>query len=403
MLRLLRLTLLLCLVVALPARAGIIFTPRLSEYARLAPGPYDDLSLLHTRIEDVYDQHGRKTTIGVPLIPPGGQVEIVQLMYKALWVGHPLRDSGIPVLEDHALFCRVIGSLGWQQASSAFAERGRKFGYTSGGSGPGDLFGLCGVYGVEHRWGALKFNGLFATTLKFPVGRYDRDALLNTGTNYWSTIPQLALHAELAGRLYLDATVAWQFNGRNDEPAYGGLTPTRPADVRNAEANLAWKFNEHWFADLGVSHRRSVGRNHYDKVDVHNVEPLEAETACQTLSLDATTCSATRQFFVQSRPGSYADGGVRGTLLTAGLSYVYRSSSVFSLRLLQPAAGRGGQVDVPFDLYLAVPDVERPGSLVPAPVPVAQTTTRLNGVQEAASMSASPLIELRLVYLFWAP
>ena len=40
---------------------------------------------------------------------------------------------------------------------------------------------------------------------------------------------------------------------------------------------------------------------------------------------------------------------------------------------------------------------------MPAPLPLAQTTTRLNTVQEAAAVSASPLIELRFVYLFWAP
>lgn len=401
--RLLRLSLLLLLCAALPARAGIIFTPHISEYARQAPGPYDELSLLHTRIEDIYDREGRKTTLGAPIIPPGEQVELVQLAYKALWVGHPFRDTGIPVLQDHELFCRVIGTLGWQQATRVVADRGRKFGFTSGGSGPGDLFGLCGIYGRDHRWGAWKFNGLFSTTQKFPVGRYDRDALLNTGTHYWSTIPQLAWHAEFAGRVYLDATLAWQFNGDNDEPAYGGLTPTRPADVRNAEGNLAWKFNEHWFADLGFSFRETVGRNRYDKVDVHNLEPLEAEQACNTLSLDALTCSATRQFFLQSRPGSYADRGVEGSIVTAGISYVYRSSSVLSLRLLQPVDGRGGQIDVPFDLYLALPDPQRPGAFEPAPVPIAQTTTTLNTVQEAASASASPLIELRIVYLFWAP
>lgn len=401
--RLLQLIVFFVLCASLPARAGILFTPRLSEYARLAPGPYDEVSLIHTRIEDVYDRDGRKTTLGGPVIAPGEQVEIALLGYKALWVGHPFRDTGVPVLRDHELFCRVIGTLGWQQASRAVAERGRKFGFTSGGSGPGDVFGLCGIYGHAHRWGALKFNGLFSTTLKFPVGRYDEDALLNTGTNYWTTIPQLGLHAELAGRVYLDATLAWQFNGENDRPAYGGLTPTRPADVRNAEANLAWKFSERWFADVGFSYRESVGRNRYDKVNVANTEPLEAEDACRILSLMPGTCAATRQFFLQSRPGEYSDRGVHGSIVTAGISYVYRSSSVFSLRVLQPVDGRGGQIDVPFDLFLAVPDVQNPGSFVRSPVPVTQTTTTLNTVQEAASVPASPLIELRFVYLFWAP
>lgn len=391
-------------IMPLPLLAGIVFTPHVSEYARLSPGPYDEFSLTYSRLEDSYGRDGRRTPIGAPFVEPGQEIDVALLTYKALWVGQPFRDTGWHWLEDRELFCRAIFTLGWQQASRAVAERGRKFGYVSGGSGPGDAFGLCGIYSEDQRWGALKFNGLFSTTLKFPVGRYDRDALLNTGTNYWSTIPQLGLHAEYAGRLYVDATVALQVNGNNDAPAYGGMTPTRPADVRNAELNLAWKFSEHWFADLGVSHRQTVGRNRYDGVDVRNREPLEASEACALLSLDPSLCAATRQFILQSQPGSYADDGVRATLLTVGVNYVYRSSSVLTLRALLPVEGRGAQLDIPFDLFLAVPDPQNPGAFTAAPgPPLLQTTSTLNGVQEAASVSASPAIELRFVHLFWAP
>ena len=395
---------LLVMCLAAPARAGVIFTPHVSEYARQAPGPYSDFSLTLSRIEDVYDRNGDKVPLGSPFVRPGEQLDVALLTYKALWVGHPFRDSGIFFLEDHELFCRAIFTLGWQQASAGVGERGRKFGFSSGASGPGDIFGLCGVYGKEHRWRALKFNGLFSNTVKFPVGRYDRDALVNTGTNYWTTIPQLGLHAEYAGRLYVDGTLAWQINGNNDDPAYGGLTPTRPADVRNAEVNLAWKFSEHWFADLGFSFRETVGRNRYDGVNVATAEPVEAEQACDTLGLDPVACSATRQFLLRSQPGSYSDDGIEGTIVTAGFNYVYRSSSVFTLRALIPVQGRGAQLDIPFDLYAAVPDPLNPGRFVASPgPPLLQTTSTLTAVQEAASVAASPLLELRFVYLFWSP
>lgn len=399
--RLLGLTLLL-LLAATPAGAGILFTPHVSEYARLAPGPYDEFSLIYTRIEDVYDRDGRKTTLGAPFIPPGEHVDVMQLTLKWLWVGNVFRDSGVGFLDEHDQFCRAIGVLGWQQASGAAVERSRIFGLNSGSAGLGDLFGLCGVYGRDHRLGPLKFNGLGSTMVKFPIGRYEQDSLLNTGTNYWTFAPQLALHAELYGRLYFDGTLAYQINGSNDEPAYGGLAPSDPADVRNAEINLAWKFTEHWFADLGFSFRESAGANRYDKVDIANVEPLPAEDACRTLALDPGACAATSLFFLKAQPGKYRDHGIEGSIVTTGLYYVYRSSSVLSLRALLPVDGRGGQVDVPFDLFLAAPDLQRPGNFVPGPK-VLETTSTLNAVQEAASVSASPLIELRFVYLFWAP
>ena len=402
--RLLGLTLgaLIALAPVAGARAGILFTPHVSEYARLAPGPYDEASLIYSRIEDVYDRDGRKTTLGAPFVPPGEHVDLAQLTLKWLWVGQPFRDSGLWFLSEREQFCRLIGTLGWQQASGAAVERSRRFGQNSGGSGMGDLFGLCGVYGREHRWGPLKFNGLGSVTVKAPIGSYETDSLLNVGTNYWSWIPQLALHAELFGRIYLDGTLAYQINGHNDDPAYGGLAPSDPADVRNAELNLAWKFSERWFADIGFSFRETVGANRYADVDITNTEPLPAEQACQTLSLDPAACAATSLFFLRPQPGEYRDAGIEGHIVTAGIYHVYRSSSVLSLRALIPVDGRGGQIDVPFDLLIASPDLQRPGEFVPGPK-VLETTSTLNAVQEAASVSASPLIELRLVYLFWAP
>ena len=397
------LVLILLCAVTQAAQAGIAFTPHLSEYARMAPGSYDEFSLNYTRIDEIYDQAGRKTDLGAPFAGEGNSVDVGLLTYKALWIGRPFRDLKVPVLSAREQFCRVITTLGWQQGDGGIAARGRSFGLTTGGSGLGDVYGLCGVYGLEHRRGALSFNGLFSTTIKFPLGRYDREALLNQGTQYWSTIPQFALHAEWGGRLILDATIAWQFNSDNDDPAYGGLTPTHPADVRNAEMNLAWKFSERWFADLGFSWRETVGGNRYDGVDMRTTEPVQADDACRLLGLTPQLCSATRVFLLQSQPGSYADGGVQASLFTVGLNYVYRSSTTLSLRLLLPVDGRGGQIDVPFDLHLAVPDPQRPGAFLPSPLPVAQTTTTLNGVQEAASVSASPALELRFVILFWAP
>jgi hypothetical protein len=58
---------------------------------------------------------------------------------------------------------------------------------------------------------------------------------------------------------------------------------------------------------------------------------------------------------------------------------------------------------VPFDLFLAVPDLSNPGQFGRAPLPLTTTSTPLNGVQEAAASPASPVIELRVVFLFWAP
>lgn len=385
------------------ASAGILFMPHLSEYAKPARAPYDEGVLFFEEIQDVYDRDGHEVNVGAPFVPDGESVRVALLTYRPLWIGNAFRDSGIPLLADHDQFCRVVLTAGWQQATGAAVSRGRVFGMHSGGSGPGDVFGICGIYGHDHIAGPLKFNGMLAGGVKAPVGRYDRDSLLNTGTRYWSAMPQLAGHAELYGRLIVDGILAWQFNGDDDHPAYGGLVPSSPADVWNAEANVAWKFTEHWFANAGFTMMGSHGSNRFDRVDIESREAVPAQDLCDALHLGVALCDSTSLFYAKAASGHYRDDGTRLRALTVGFTYIYRSSSVLSVRALLPLSGRGSQIDVPLDLYPAVPDLLHPGRFQPGPAPVLRTPSTLNGVQEAASVSASPGFELRLVHLFWAP
>jgi len=70
-----------------------------------------------------------------------------------------------------------------------------------------------------------------------------------------------------------------------------------------------------------------------------------------------------------------------------------------------PVAGRGSQFDITYDVC-TVPDCPGPDTFPQDGVGdnrVSTVSTVLNGVQEAAAISASPYVELRFVYLFWAP
>jgi hypothetical protein len=396
------------------ASAGIVFTPHLSEYSRLPAGQYTEGTFVFTNIQNVYNREGKKVHVGDPFIGDGDNVFASLFLFKMLWIGNVFRDTDVWILKTHPQFCRGIGVLGWQQGSSAVVTRDLTAGQASGASGLGDFFALCGIYGDEHQWGPLKWNGLLSTTVKFPIGRYDTKSLLNTGTNYWTYIPQVAAHAELYGRLIFDGTAAYQVNGNNDSPAFGGLTPTRPADVVSYEGNLAWKFSEHWFYELGYSWRKSVGPNYYDKYTLNlKDQPVQPQDACNNtnnglgnngadfIQIDQDTCNAASSFFIQPRPGPYADRGIQGTLITTGFYYIYRTSSVFNFRTAIPVKGRGGQIDTVYDVYAATPDGN--GGYTRGSTAITQTRSTQNTVQEAASVSASPYFEIRFVYLFWAP
>ncbi|GAC1627651.1 MAG: hypothetical protein NVS9B10_16860 [Nevskia sp.] len=386
------------LLAALPAQAAIVFTPHVSEYATLPRGEYLDTTLIHTSISSIRNGDGEREQLAVTAVPPGETIDASLLLARYLWIGNFFEDTRLPFFPEHDQFLRVIGVAGTEKASGAINDLSRVFGQSSSGSGIGDLFLLAGFYGEKYHWGPLKGNGLYAVTVKAPIGEYDRNALLNVGTHYWSVIPQIGHHQEWFGKLFVDATAAYQSNSPNHSPAYGGLTPSKPADVYNLEANVAWKFTQHWFLDAGFSYFHSVGSNHYDQVTLNFAnQPVPATTACNSLMIPTSQCTITRQFYLAPVPGRYKDRGVSDSLLTLGLTYIYRASSVVSLRAALPVAGRGAQFDVPY--YVCNRQPCNAGNEVTG----ARQTAHLRGVQEAAAVSASPYYELRFVFLLFAP
>jgi hypothetical protein len=138
-------------------------------------------------------------------------------------------------------------------------------------------------------------------------------------------------------------------------------------------------------------------------VRVRNEEPVRAEDGCRNLSLPEDQCNGTNQFFVENDPDitTYKDKGIMGEAVTAGFVYIYRTSSVFNARVFVPIDGRGSQITVPFDVYNAQPDGN--GGYTRGNDTNINSPSKLFGVQEAAAVSASPFLELRFVYLFWAP
>ncbi|WP_293370538.1 transporter [Nevskia sp.] len=383
---------------AAQAQAAILFTPHVSEYAKLPRGGYLDTTLVYSSIDRIRDADGRKVALGNTAIPPGEAISASLLLGRYLWIGNFFENSGFKFLADRDQVLRVIGTAGRQSASGAVNELSRDFGQSTRSSGLGDVFLLAGFYGREYHYGPLHGNGLYTLTVKAPVGSFQSDSLLNTGTRYWSVIPQLSHHQDWFGRFSVDATAAFQYNSAASRTAYGGLTPSKPASVFNLEANLAWKFSEHWFAEAGISHYQSLGSNRFDEVSLNLADqPVPPTAACETLLVPAAQCGLLDTFFLAPVPGQYRDRGIRNSVATAGFSYVYRSSAVFSARAALPVAGRGSQFTVPYHVCLQAPcnaDTELPG---------ARQNALLSGVQEAAAISASPYFELRLVFLLFAP
>lgn len=388
----------MALSVALPASAGVVFTPHVSEYAKPPRGTYLDTTYIYSSIDRIWDADGNKVALGNTAIPPGESINAQLLLARYLWVGNLFEDTRLPFVSKHDQVFRIIGTAGRQHGTGAINDLSRQFGLTTSASGIGDVFVLAGIYGDEHHWGPLHANALYTITAKLPVGSYQRDSLLNIGTRYWTVIPQVSHHQDWFGKLSIDSTAALQLNGRNSAPAYGGLTPTRPGHLLNLETNLAWKLDEHWYAEAGFTYTRSLTDNRYDDVTLNLADqPVPPSTACNTLLVPAAQCTLLDAFYLAPVPGRYRDRGVSNALVTAGFSYIYRASTVISLRAALPIAGRGSQITVPYYVCPQSPcnaDTE---------VASARQSARLTGVQEAAAITASPFFELRLVFLLFAP
>ena len=95
---------LLLLLTAGVARAGIVFTPHLSEYGILPAGVYAEYTMIGTEIESIYDRNGDRIALGRPFVPAGDSTDAVLFLYKALWIGNVFRDSNIPYLKNHSQF-----------------------------------------------------------------------------------------------------------------------------------------------------------------------------------------------------------------------------------------------------------------------------------------------------------
>ncbi len=381
-----------------PARAAIVFTPHVSEYSELVRGQYLGASIDYISIGETWDSHGHRIPLGKDAIPRGESVDAALLLGSYLWIGNLFEDTRLPLLPKHDQFFRVILPAARETSTGAVNDLSRLFGQTSSASGIGDLFALAGIYGERYHLGPLKGNGLYALTVKAPIGEYDRNALLNVGTHYWTVIPQIAHHQEWFGKVFIDATAAYQANADNDSPAYGGLTPTRPADVYNLEGNVAWKFTEHWFADVGLSYYHSVGNNHFDKVTLNlRNQPVPATTACNSLMVPPDQCSITQAFYLAPEAGDYADRGISNLQFVSGLTFIYRASAVVNLRAVVPLQGRGSEITVPYDVYSTDPNGSMPTR------PITSLPAHLTPVQEAAAISADPFFELRFVFLLFAP
>jgi len=94
---------------------------------------------------------------------------------------------------------------------------------------------------------------IIGLTLKLtaPIGVYDKDKLLNIGTNRWSFKPEFGI-SKAIGRWTLDAAVAAVFYTDNDEFENGKTRQQDP--IYSVQGNIIYSFRNHIWVAVGATY-----------------------------------------------------------------------------------------------------------------------------------------------------
>ena len=368
-----------------PAHAALTFLPHMGEYGKAVPGQYAGLALYHADYNSYYGRDEAEFT------QSDGGAGINSVFIASAWVGNLFRDTDIPLLSSRTQICALGFPVAQVQARGSIRTTAEAIGVSSGKNGIGDVIGSCTIQDVTRVLGPARGHVQFTGLVKFPIGDYDPNALYNFATNYWTYVPQLSLHADIT-KLVVDATVAYQFNGNNDDPFARGDVPTRPADWENAAINLGWKLSYRWWIDVGFAYNKTNGVKYYDKFHV--------QPAHQSVLFSAvcggfpSLCNATGTGYIETRQGPYEDGGMMSQVVSASVYYTYRSSLIVNFRVAEAIAGRGSQFTAYYDVCTQTPCDQN----APSKLPNSPFSFTAIGVGESASVVSQPFYELRFIF-----
>lgn len=393
---LLPLSMLLC---AAPSLAGDP-PPLFGRYLPLHPGLYIDAGYGQDDRDRSYDQQGHERAGAAP--QAGGKTSFPESRFTTRFTWHfPLFEGeDLPFLSSRTHLARVTLSHNRVRTRGTLADFAADTSDDAGtdaddlrnnGSGIGDPmfeFGsfLLGSPVAATRGGERPpYSLLLLAGLTAPFGTYDRDAPANSGGNRWVTHLQLGGHWQPRPGSILEAGFTWRRYDRNENPAFGALSPAQQGDDRVFDLSLTqllWRGV--YVGAYGTDRQGSA--NTYEGVRFAPNRPTPV------VVLPDPTSTFSDNF---PTPGRYRDGGTALREVGGSLQWFATQRLLLGLHFSQPLSGKSGQFSLPYTDRTPAGCTE--GALGCAYSP--GTTVLVDGLGPARSY-ASPRWTLSLAWQF---
>lgn len=320
--------------------------PRMGQNQPFYPGMYLETWYSQDDRDSVFDQRGEERDTAAPSLP--GQTSFPEQRAEARVAWYfPMFESYDWLFFSHRLHTARVtlgyanvktqGALARFIADPADDARTDADDLHNDGSGLTDLRFEVGsfIFGSENwreREGS-RMALLALVGLNLPTGNYDRDAPVSAGTNTFAVHASLGLHARPWSGALLDAGGGYREYFKNQDAAFGGLSPTQQGDDVFWDASLTQRLAGGLYLGAFASGREG-DPNIYENPRFATDPPAPPATIPESDNFPT--------------PGRYQDGGTSLTSAGVSLSYFLTQRWLARLSFVRPLSGESGEFDLPY-------------------------------------------------------
>ncbi|HKY93429.1 MAG TPA: transporter [Nevskiaceae bacterium] len=356
--------------------------PAFAPYRPLYPASYLEVGVTHDDGDEAFDAGGHRGASALPVLGGDSRLPETRATARFTWTFPLFEADGVPFFSDRLHTARVTVRAADLRARGAIDDvEGVGAPEGGDGSGLGDTtleFGSFLAGSGRWREGKVeRVSVLLLFGLTVPTGVYEHEAVANAGTNHPAGHVALGLHARAWTGGFADVGVRYTGHGTDEEPAYGGLVPSRQGGTVSWDARLAQRLRPGLYLALGVE-GFDTSRNRYANVTFVPNAP-EPPLLSDVTAVDAT----------------FRDGGTSWLAGTLALRWFVLPRLAATVEYRHPFAGESGEPVI--DLVFRTPAGCDPSALTCAVTDAGQA--RADGLGGARSL-ASDRIGLSLTWQF---
>jgi hypothetical protein len=370
------------LALALSASQAPAAVPDLVPYRPLYPALYASAAFETDAGDESFDAAGQRRDTALPNLQGRGELPGDALDFRLGWTFPLFEQDALPFFSQRLHTARVNLHYADLESKGALGEFiDTRSGLQRAGGGTGDVtleFGSWLSGSARWREGVTgPLSTLLLVGLNLPVGVYDREAPANAGSNHLSAHLKLGAHGSPWRGAFLDGGLGMRIHGRNEEPAFGALTPAERGDELLWDLHLAQRLRTGWYLVAGASGSEGEANTYRDPR--FTTQPTAAAPGSDVAPV----------------AGRYRDAGTDTRLARLGLHWFATQRLIAALHWTHPFDGQSGEFDLP--LQQRSPAACTPGVL--GCLTSSAGSVRQDGFGSARSL-ASDRIGLTLTWQF---